>query len=559
MENKYFIYARKSSEQEDKQVLSIESQLSELAKIVDKLGLELTDTIPESRSAKYTGRLEFNLMLERIIGGEANSILVWHPDRISRNPEDSARIISLLDSGQLLQVLTPTQKFTNNPMDKFMLGFFMMQAKFENDSKGENVKRGLRTKAEMGWYSGVAKFGYLNNKYKEKGEKDIYSDPDRFKIARRMWDLMLTGLYSPPQILKIANEDWGVKTVKRKRSGGNPLSRSFIYNFFTDPFYYGEYEWLDTNRVKVWHKGKHEPMITKEEYDRVQILLGKKGRPRPQIYTFAYTGLMRCGGCGASVTADEKWQMICSNCKFKFSSNNKANCPDCNLKIEEMKNPKILHYIYYKCTKRKDPNCTERSVEVGGLEEQITKYLLEIGIPETFRKWALEHLNKENDQEIDDRTTVYKSLQTAYNEAQKGSDELTKMRYKQLIDDEEFQRQQAKLKGELKGLKDKLEDTEHRAKRWEETTEETFNFARRARYWLEHGSVEDKRIILDGLGSNIILQGKKVQIELEKPLLKIEEGLARMKEKSLFEPGKEIDLSSNKRLLQAQKAEWLPG
>ena len=102
-------------------------------------------------------------------------------------------------------------------------------------------------------------------------------------------------------------------------------------------------------------------------------------------------------------------------------------------------------------------------------------------------------------------------------------------------------------------------DTEHRAKRWEETTEETFNFARRSRYWLEHGSPEDKRIILDGLGSNILLKGKEVQIELEKHFLKIKEGLSEMQRKGLFEPGKEIDLSANKDLITAQKTEWLPG
>ena len=93
--------------------------------------------------------------------------------------------------------------------------------------------------------------------------------------------------------------------------------------------------------------------------------------------------------------------------------------------------------------------------------------------------------------------------------------------------------------------------------RWFDTTERTFNFARNARYWFEHGTQEDKRIILDGLGSNIVLKDKMVQIELEKPLSRIEKGLAEMQKKGLFEPRKEIDLSANKDLLTAQKTEWL--
>jgi len=555
---RYIRYRRKSSEREERQVLSNKSQKIELDKKFSNL--EIVNDFEESKSAFHPDiRPDFSTMIEILKNGEADGIIAWHPDRLSRNEIDAATITYMVRTGVIKDLKFGSYYFDNSPEGIMMIQNALSHSQYSSSKLSVDTKRGLRTKAEIGWYSGVAKFGYLNNKSKDKGEKDIYPDPDRFKIARRMWDLMLTGLYSPPQILKIANEDWGVRTVKRRRSGGNPLSRSFIYNFFTDPFYYGEFKWLDKDEIRVWHKGKHEPMITKEEYDRVQILLGRKGRPRPQTHQFAYTGLMRCGGCGAAVTADEKWQIICSSCKFKFSSNNKDSCPNCNTIIEEMKNPKILHYIYYKCTKRKDPNCTQRSVEVNELEKQVDDYVLKIGIPERFKEWGLKRLNEDNDREIEGRTVTYKSLQKAHNEAQAGLDELTKMRYRQLIDDEQFQRQQKELKKEVRDLKDKLNDTEHRAERWFDTTERTFNFARNARYWFEHGTQEDKRIILDGLGSNILLKDKEVKIELEKPLLKIEKGLAEMQKKGLFEPRKEIDLSANKDLLTAQKTEWLPG
>src|SRR5258706_15588078 len=187
--NKYFIYARKSSEDEERQILSRESQINELKLIVQKLSLKVVSILQESKSAKTPGiRNEFNQMLEEIRSGKADSILVWHPDRLSRNAEDSAKLITLIDSGHLLEVRTPTQVFTCSPMDKFMLGFFMMNAKLENDSKGVNVKRGLKAKSEMGWLPSGAKPGYANDKWAEKGNKTIVKDPDRFILIQKAWE-----------------------------------------------------------------------------------------------------------------------------------------------------------------------------------------------------------------------------------------------------------------------------------------------------------------------------------------------------------------------------------
>src|SRR3989304_842315 len=103
------------------------------------------------------------------------------------------------------------------------------------------------------------------------------------------------------------------------------MCRSQIYRVFTDPFYYGYFQYPEGSGI--WHKGKHKPMVEKEEFDRVQMILGRKGSPRPRTHEFAYTGAIRCGECQAMVTAEEKWQIICSNCRIKFASLNKEACP----------------------------------------------------------------------------------------------------------------------------------------------------------------------------------------------------------------------------------------
>ena len=165
----------------------------------------------------------------------------------------------------------------------------------------KNVKRGVDSKLAKGWKPNVASLGYLN----EKEEKTIVEDQERFPLIRKMWDLMLTGTKSPPQILEIANQQWGFRTRKTKRLGGKELSRSGIYRIFTNPFYAGIISYGGKE-----YDGKHKAMITLSEFDRVQYLLGRKGKARPKTHAFAFTGLIRCGECGCVYTAETKRKLI---------------------------------------------------------------------------------------------------------------------------------------------------------------------------------------------------------------------------------------------------------
>jgi DNA invertase Pin-like site-specific DNA recombinase len=144
---RFLLYCRKSSEDEDRQVISIESQENELEPIARREGFNITVKLKESASAKLGGtRPHFNDMVKRIRRGEVNAILCWHPNRLSRNATDAAVLVELMDQGSLLEIRTPSQSFKNTPGDKFLLTLFCSQAKLENDNKGVDVKRGLRAK-----------------------------------------------------------------------------------------------------------------------------------------------------------------------------------------------------------------------------------------------------------------------------------------------------------------------------------------------------------------------------------------------------------------------------
>ena len=526
---KYLLYARKSSESEDRQVLSIASQIDELKALARKQNLKIVDIISESKSAKAPGRKEFNRMLEQIHSGEADAILCWKLDRLARNPIDGGQICWMLQQGVIKHIQAYGSSY--NPQDNVLLMSveFGMANEFLRQLS-ENTKRGMRRKVQEGWLPGVSPLGYLNSKFGEKGKNQIImKDPDKFPLVRKLWDLMLTGNYTAPKILDIANNEWGFKTRKFKRQGGKPLSRSRIYSIFTNSFYTGLIKFNGE-----LYPGKHEPMITAEEYDKVQFLLGRKGRPRPKTHCFAFVGMIVCGECHSFVTAEEKYKPTKSG---------------------------IHHYIYYHCTKRKPGiKCSQPCIRQEELERQIKEKLSKITIDEDFKNLALKYLRGVHGDEVKDRGSIQESLHKTYEDTQKQIDNLTKLRLKEMVTDEEYTTQKSELLKERAKLKEKIGDFEHRADRWLELTEKAFNFACYAKYWFENGSLEDKKIILQTVGSNFILKDKRLSIELKNPWIIIRKGLEEAEQEmgrlELPQPAESTTLKPS--LIPVCKT-WLPG
>lgn len=161
MASNYFLYARKSTDSEERQILSIEAQLAELRAIATKENLRVVAELTEAMTAKIPGRPIFNQLLDRIEKGEAEGIIAWHPDRLARNSVDGGRIIYLLDGSKLRFLKFPTFWFENTPQGKFMLNIAFGQSKYYIDNLSENVKRGLRQKLRRGEWPGWAPTGYV--------------------------------------------------------------------------------------------------------------------------------------------------------------------------------------------------------------------------------------------------------------------------------------------------------------------------------------------------------------------------------------------------------------
>lgn len=362
---KYCLYARKSTESDEKQALSIDSQIKEMLAIAERDGLEVVDIRRESHSAKESGqRPVFMEVLADIRRGRFNGVLTWAPDRLSRNAGDLGSVVDLMDEKKLVEIRTYGQHFKNSPNEKFLLMILCSQAKLENDNKSINVKRGLRTRVEMGLWPTVAPTGYLNEKRSDR-KGYVMIDPDRGHIVKKMFEKVAYEKWSGRKVYNWLKFDLNYKTA----TGNKNLSLSNIYLILQNTFYYGVFEY--PQKSGNWYTGKHEPLITKELFDAVQEQV-KSQFVRVENKEFAFTKLMFCGLCDSGITADEKFK--------------------------KQKNGNVHRYVYYGCAKSKDRNCKcgyieekELIKQFEGLMDQID--LDEIGVKDKI-KAELERFKK---------------------------------------------------------------------------------------------------------------------------------------------------------------------
>jgi hypothetical protein len=297
------------------------------------------------------------------------------------------------------------------------------------------------------------------------------------------------------------------------------------------------------------------------------MLLGRKGNPRPKTPRVFYAkGFVECGECGAAITAEDKSQVICTGCKYKFSYKTSNVCPKCGLDMVKMTNPTKLHYVYYHCTKRKKGRCTQKGLTEDEVNQQISDYLSSIQLSPRYAAWAIKYLNEVNDQEAKDRIYTYESLQKAYKNVCKRIDNLTALKISpqntdgSILTDEEYKQQKQKLLDEKRVLETKISGFGDRVEQWLEFTEKAFDFATHAHHWFNHGDVEAKKYILLGLGSNLTLKDLHLSIKLFKPFKYIKEiNSLNLLENEMFEHTKKTSLSIKDSSSVDQKTSMLPG
>lgn len=336
---KYGLYTRKSTESDERQALSIESQKKEMEEIASKENLSIEKVYEEKHSAKESrSRPSFINLINDLEKELINSILVWSPDRLSRNAGDLGDLVDLMDKGKLLEIRSYNQVFSNNPNHKFLLMILCSQAKLENDNRGINIKRGIRNKYSQGWLPRPAPLGYLNLKI--GNEAKIILDRDKAPYIKQNFEKV--GLEN----MKVKDlRVWVNENTPLKSNNDKLLAKSVVYSILRNPFYYGKL--LYKEEVL---EGKQPHIIEKELFDKVQANLRPlrkidwKHRSKESI-----AGFIVCGECGDNII---EWR-----------------------KNRKLKSGGYREHFYFRCSKFKDSNCSQQSTKYFEVLKQLVSLL----------------------------------------------------------------------------------------------------------------------------------------------------------------------------------------
>src|SRR3972149_4592409 len=397
---KYIAYCRKSTDEKDKQVLSIEAQIAELKEFARRENLELADFITEAKTAKSPGREQFKLILERIEKGEAQGIVSWHPDRLARNSIDGGKIIYLLDTGKLLDLKFPSFWFENTPQGKFMLSIAFGQSKYYVDNLSENVKRGLYFKLRRGDWPSYAPLGYKN----DRNTRSIIVDPKAAGLVNESFRKFACGEFSSMKDIRDLFFKNGVT-----RRNGKPLHFNQIREMLQRTFYYG----LMTYHGETY-EGKHKPLITKKLFDEVQKVLERKYNRKPQKHDFAFTGFIKCKECGSFFTAEKH---------KKFYPKTRGE----------------VWYTYYRCVKKKGV-CSQKYLREEELENQLREIISSVSLSETWANKLLEMAEKDGEKEKQFAKGELQKLSVSLDDLEKKLDKLLESYLGEIVDTASYQK-----------------------------------------------------------------------------------------------------------------------
>ena len=474
---KYFIYCRKSSEDEERQVLSIEAQLAELREFAKQNELFIVREFTESKTAKEPGREVFNSMLLEIEKGNASGILAWNPDRLARNSIDGGRIIYLVDTEKIQSLKFPTFWFEATPQGKFMLSVAFGQAKYYTDNLRENILRGIRQKIRRGELSAKAPLGYFN----EPRLRTIEHDKKTFHKVKEVLSAFATGNYT---LTQIRDKMFSLGLVGSR--SGKKMSLSSVEHILKNPFYYGHFLY----RGEL-HQGSHKPMITKKLFDQIQEALKDNGKPRkkPKVKDFPFLGFAKCGECGYAITAEKQ---------VKKSG---------------------LEFVYYHCThKSKTQKCSQRGfLREEKLAEQIKEQCQKVSLPDVWRDRFLDKLKVWGNENRQTSNLFAQNLKKKIDELKTKISRLTDAYLEGTFELSEFQQKKNSLTSEKKTLEEKLSDFERKGNHWLELTRNWIIEANQAKNFVLEGNFSEMQNFLKKIGSNRRILNQRLFVDFKKP------------------------------------------
>ncbi len=466
MKTKFFLYARKSSEPEDRQTMSIEAQLFELNQLAEREKLTILETFIESKSAKDPGRKEFARMIAKIHESkEPVGILAWHPDRLARNSIDGGQIIYLIDIEKIAALRFSSFWFEPTPQGLFMLQVAFGQSKYYSDNLSENVKRGIRQKLRRGEYGQIAPIGYVNN----PKTKNIEPEPLKSKIIQRIYKEFAEGKHS----IESARHRLGFFGILSK--SGKPISHSVMHFVLTNPLYTG----VIVSKGESY-EGKFQPLISRATFEAVQAKLKEASKPKKlkRQHHFAASGLLKCAECGSAISA-------------QFAKGNGGT------------------YRYYRCTKKKG-KCSQSYLREDLMQDQLHELVQMVTLPEG---WGHKMLAQVDAWQMEEQKSIIAFAQTVEAKLKETEQRLDKL-INAFLDDTIDKSAYLQKKDELVKLKleliQKKADFGQKGKLWVEPLRGWLDTLQNAERLNEKPDFTEIKTFLEKIGTNRFLQDKKV-------------------------------------------------
>ena len=470
---KYFLYARKSTEDDDKQVMSIEAQLYELREYARRENIEILEEFQESKSAKSPGREVFGKLMMRVESMGNVGILAWHPDRLARNSIDGGRIIYAVDTSRIVSLRFPTFWFEPTPQGLFMLQVAFGQSKYYSDNLKQNVERGMRQKLRRGEWLTKAPFGYVNNPRTRNIEPDVV----KAKVIVRAYHEYAKGTYTLVSMAQFLAEH-GVA-----QRAGTPLAKASVKRLLSNRAYLGF-----TKHYDEYFPGSFAPILSATLFEAVQKRLGERAHPRhlKHSHNFPFAGLFRCGECSSMITA----QWTTGKCGGR--------------------------YRYYRCTK-KNGRCLQKYLQEDALALQVKEQLQSVSLPEAWADYMLANVQALEKVEVHASGTHAMQMKDDLRKLEAKMDALVDLHLNGDIERETYLRKKDILMRQKISLQAKSSSAKHERKNWVEPLRKWILDSKHAGFLASSTNYAEIREFVRSFGTNPAMHNKTISISFSPP------------------------------------------
>ncbi|MDP8267842.1 MAG: recombinase family protein [Candidatus Tenebribacter davisii] len=474
------IYARVSTKEQEREGYSIPAQLKILREYAQQNHIIVLDEFTDSETGGKAGRTNFTKMIEYLSkassgNSQCYAILVEKTDRLYRNFKDYV----LLDELDLeIHLVKENQILSKDSRsnEKFIHGIKVLMAKNYIDNLSEEVKKGMREKAEQGMYPSRAPFGYIN--VRENDKSIIVPDPENARYVLEMFKMYSSGNYSLNDLKTYLQK----QNVRLFKSSTN-VNTSAIHKILKNDFYIGKFVW--NNKVYI---GTYEPIISKHLFDETQKALKMRGRSssRKSKRTYVFQGFVKCGECGRLMVPDfKKDKYVYYFCKGGTSK--QESCSNNDYVREE-----VFDGLFKKILNNLSFNDAIISLIVKALKESHVD-------EEKFHKARLEKLHTE-------LSKIDKRLSLLYEDKLDG-----------VISFEMYMQKREEYTNKKLELKAQIDESELANNNYIDQGVHLVELLGTTAELYSLGNVEQKRKIINLIGSNFSYENRKLGVQYRQP------------------------------------------